>query len=123
MISFNLNKELNIVEVLRVGEDTYEENLQYINNIFKTFSNQKYLKVIDDSRKSMSKMTLEDVDRLYHEITKLMHTYNIEFLQTAIVVDKPYIAALTLWHEKNTKDIKNYSFRVFSTIEAAKKWI
>lgn len=106
--------EISIDDILKHYEyllscDNYPRDLKVlINTLHTEFSFQP-------SKVSEYRIELKAV------IEKLMKKYNV--IHEVIVVDKPSMAAIAAFFEHNFSDMKNYSFKVFSTEKSARNWI
>lgn len=118
MIRFNHNKEDNIIYVERRGEIVLNDIIKYVEGIDQNFQSLEKLYIVDDMRNSTSKLTVADNPIIIDEIKKRISKY-VE-VRCAVLVDKPFDTALSLLYENLSSSIKNYSYRTFSTKDAAK---
>lgn len=121
MIEYKYNKKEDIFYVKRYGEVSFDNMIEYINNISKQSLNHKSLYLLTDTRESITKFNIEDFPFILNEIKKRLHNY--EEVKDAIIVEAPLNAAFSMFFENISKELENYHYKAFSTVAAAKKWL
>jgi SpoIIAA-like len=121
MIEYKYKKVEDIVKVNRHGEVSFDEMIDYINNISVQFKNNESLYLLTDIRESTVKINVEDFPVILSEIKKQLHHY--KEVKDAILVDEPLSTAFAFFFQNISKDMVNYYYKVFSTEHAAKEWL
>lgn len=121
MISFSYNKAENIIYAERRGEIGLEEVLTYIKCIDQNHQRLQNLYIIDDFRQSTSVFTRDEYPAMVEEISRRVNRY--KQVKHAVIVDNPTETVLSILFEMISDSIENYTFKVFSTSEAAKHWL
>lgn len=121
MIEFRYNSEEDIIYLERSGDISLQDVLSCINSINQNFQSLQKLHIIDDLRHSVSTFKKEEYPVMINELKKRVNRYNQ--VKHAVIVNNPSDTALTILFAMKSKSIENYSFKIFSTIEAAKYWL
>jgi hypothetical protein len=122
MIEISHNIEDNIIHLKRSGEIYVGDLIEIIHRINKDFIELKELNVLDDTGQSVSKFNHgEDYNQIITAVGQI--ATNFDHIRHSIVADTPANAALSSIYEMFTGRISNYTFRFFSSDEAAKHWL
>jgi len=79
------------------------------------------LKVLIDCRKARFDVDINKLASLESHVRESVKRF--QYLREAILVDKPYETVVATLFLKIHASLPNYSFRVFSTQEAAQLWL
>ncbi len=121
MLHFNYYKKANFLETKILGDidiSDIEKHYRYISSICKK---HKILRVLIDCRKCRINVQPNDLDQLKPLLLDL--TNKLVYLREAILVDLPQSTVIATIFEDKYEGIPNYSFKVFSTEEAATLWL
>lgn len=122
MIEFTYNSDEDIIYTKRTGEIPFSEIVEYIQSLHQAFHKLDNLYVFDDCRgSSLVFNNTSDLEPVIGLIKDLIHHYKVA--KTAILVDHPEDTAINMIHNSLTTHIANYHLMIFSTEEAAKKWL
>ena len=121
MNSFQFNIELNVLETKKTGAQTILNIIEHYNEITKNNNLPKILNVIIDCRGASFDIKANEIDYTQEAVNNALNKY--ERIKEAILVDKPYETAIATLFKNYNSDLKSYSFKIFSTEEAAKKWL
>ncbi len=120
MLEVEYNKNENILYSKHLGPITKSEMIQAFNEIEGDIINPRPLYVIEDARKTDVELNVSDVQELVRNIASGMNRFS--FVRHAVIVSKPRYTALVMIAGKEIAHM-NYKMAVFSTPNAAKKWL
>jgi hypothetical protein len=122
MIGLAYNQESSYICIERSGDIFRRDLIDLIQRIDQDFKEQKRLRVLDDTGQSVSKFDHRtDYIQIINEIEKIVVNY--ERIYHAIVAETPANAALSSIYEIFANKIPNYTFRFFSSTDAAINWL
>lgn len=117
---YSFNEKFNILETRLDGNLNIEDIVDHYDRIFKDDSLPKKLKVLVDCRNSTFDIDVDEIDLSFVTLKKALNKY--DFIQEAIIVNEPFKTVIvTLFRE--SANFKNYDFRIFSTENAARRWL
>ena len=121
MINVKFNKEENIIYVERIGATSLHDILLHIKDLEQRFNDFRNLYIIDDLRKSTTVINRKDLAIIFVEIKKIAKRF--DQVKNAVITDNPMNITSSILFENTSKGLKNYSYKTFSTFEAAKHWL
>jgi hypothetical protein len=121
MIRYSFNEELGIVESILLDEINLSEIAEHINNIGKDPSLPTNLKILTDARKAVLNFDPKSISILIETIqnAKIKH----ESIKEAILHDDPDVAGYSFLYQKMLTPLVKHTFKIYSTEEAALKWL
>ena len=122
MIEISYNQEFGFVSIKRSGDIFFKDLAYLVKKVSQDYRDHKILWILDDTGQSVSKFDhREDYDQISNEIKKVVG--NFDHIYHAIVAETPANAALSSIYEMFAIKIPNYTFRFFSSTEAARFWL
>ncbi len=122
MITYKFNKEKGIVETAITGNTTIKELIEYILTLREDQSLPKKIKILSDAREGYfsSDTDPDDLKKIvevnYKSLSERVVVYD------AFVISSPVETAMGQLYQEFSK-ADNYYFNIFSTKEAALKWL
>jgi hypothetical protein len=120
MINLSFNPSQNRLEVHYSDVIILDEIIDYIETVKNDLSLPRKLKILTFARGSSMDFGHEDLPKIVQAVEKSLKNY--ELMLDAFVVDKSKETAFSLLFS-NLSERKDYRFNVFSTTEAAEKWL
>lgn len=120
MITSTFNNELQILETEFNGDITAKAILDYLIAFKENNTYPRKLKSIIDTTRASIKFSYKDLKSFNEEKNKSLENYNIVF--SAIIINSPSKAALGTLYGAMANN-KKYTYKLFSTHEAALFWI
>jgi hypothetical protein len=120
MISYYYNKSTDIVYAELSGEITFDELLNHVSINEQTKEFPSNMKLLTDATNAKLHITPSELELIKNQLVLTLD--ELEYLKDAFVVINPKETAITTLYMRLAK-IKNYEFKVFSTIEAAEYWL
>ena len=120
MIESTFNQETGILNAIFKGDISLKQIRDYI---IATKENKAYprdLKILSDASESLFKVLPNELRLIVEENNKSLEEYNS--IVDAIVLSGPKETALSVLYQEIAKN-KKYKFKIFSTREAAIKWL
>lgn len=121
MINFTFKEEKNTVYIERFGDVHLPELLEHVNKMDEALKGRDDIHLLEDIRQSKVMFTQKDYPELVDFVKKRAGIY--KEIRHAIVVTDPHDTALSILYQMAAMEIGNYTFKIFSTPEEAKKWI
>lgn len=121
MIHSAYNKETGIIESRLTGMVTVEEVFQYINKLKDLDKYPKRMLILTDSIHGRFEFSEEEDRQMVRLVTKYITSFDL--IKDAIIVDDPRTTAFSILFRRAASSLPNYHFEVFSTREAALKWL
>lgn len=122
MIKNTFNKEENILYSIRSGKVTLDEFLQTVEEIGTNKEYPRRLLTITDASNSDLEISVDDLPLILDQLKKYLTNYK-SFHDAVIHNDLPNDVAVGMFFEQVSKVIPNYQFKLFTTQEAAKRWL
>jgi hypothetical protein len=120
MINLSYNSTKDRLDVNYTGVVTLEEIIDYIETVKNDKSLPRTLKILTIANNITMDFKTEDLAKIVYAVTESVKNY--DFMIDAFIVDKSKETAFSLLFSNiSTRD--NYKFNVFSTEDAAQKWI
>ncbi len=121
MLKYRFNKDLGFLETEADGNVS-------LMNIIEHYTLIANGKSLPDKLLILVNCANIEIDVNNREIKRAMASLNTalkshKFIKEAIIVSKPHSTVIALLFESMAKQFKNYSFKVFSTQEAAREWL
>lgn len=121
MVTFNYDKDQEILVTLFIEKVTQEEIIDYIHSMMSKADNfPKNLKVLIDASKGSLALHPGQLYNILDENIKMFSHYNT--LKVAIVLESPIDTALAVIYARLIQ-IEYYQFHVFNTTMAASAWL
>ena len=120
MVIAEFNPQTGILDSKFVGDVTFKEIVDYIIATKKNKSYPGVLKILTDATKANMNFLPDDLGIIVEENNKSLEKY--DYIIDAIVLSSPKETALSILYQEIAKN-KKYKFKVFSTREAATKWL
>lgn len=122
MIIYSFNSKTGIVESVIKGEITIEDLSDYLISLSKDFKLPKILRIFTNA--SDANFSFEITNEVLKKIVDANNKSlkNREKIFTAFILSTPIETAMAHLYKIFSKT-KNYSFEIFSTKEAALKWL
>lgn len=121
MIEYSYNDRDLILEVNVTGTLTIETIISHYERITNDVSLPRILRVLIDAKSAKFDIKMDDIKSTTDGVTKALQRYI--YISEAILVDKPYATAVALLFNNNNGGLDSYDFQVFSTENAARKWL
>ena len=120
MVEYNFRAEKGVLYALVTGRIEAEEMMQRTEMLGQRTDLPRDLKILEDAREAVAVFGVSDVKPMLRNIEK--HLGNFDSVRHAVVHSNPMNTAFALIADQFRKD-KKYRIRVFSTVEAAEKWL
>lgn len=120
MIDFTFNVPKNRLDVTYTGIVTSNEIIDYIETVKNDKSLPRTLKIYTIAQNIEMNFKPEDLYKIVEAVKKSIQNYN--FMIDAFIVDKTKETAFSLLFSNLSKH-DNYKFNVFSTEQAAERWL
>lgn len=114
------DEELQVLRVITTGSVTKETISEYYQVIMDNDSLPRDLKILVNPSKGEYSGSIKEVPTLISSLKKAMKLF--DSIQEAIVVTTPYNTVVATLFSRAIR-IPNYSFKIFSTEEAAVDWL
>ena len=119
-IVYYYNFELQILEVTYDGVISIEDLMEFGNKIMKDKTLPLNLKVLTDATKAVYNFTEDDLTEIAIAFKK--NTSHFKSFRGAFIYEEPLGLAYSILFEKK-QEVDNYQHKVFSTKQAALKWL
>jgi hypothetical protein len=120
MIKTEFNHETGVLDSKYIGDIDLQQVVDYIRATKNNDSYPRTLKILTDATKANFIMQPEDLPVIVEENYQSIERYN--YIIDAIVLASPKETALSLLFQ-HLSETNKYKFQVFSTREAACKWL
>jgi len=121
MTTSTYNSEEHIIYLTHSGKVNIKEAIKMLRLLKQKYNHLDYVYILEDSRESSFNFNLTEIPTLLSEVKK--NLFGILEVRHADLVNTPINTALCFMYGQLAKPIKNYSYRAFSTAEAAKIWL
>ena len=121
MKNYSYNEKSMILETGTIGILKIEDIISHYEKINNDDSLPRNLKVLIDCRGTQLDVTVDEINLTSDVVKKALLIYN--YIKEAILVDKPYETVVATLFENYNSYFESYSFRVFSTENAARNWL
>lgn len=120
MISSKFNPQTGILETQYIGDVSLKEIIDYIEATKNNYSYPRDLKILTDACQANMIFGHKDIEAIVNANNESLKNYN--FIADALIIDKPIETALTAFF-KLLAENKKYTPMIFSTHEAANRWL
>lgn len=120
MITTEFDESQGILKSKFEGVVKTEEIVEYINASIHEDSLPKVLKILSDARNAEFDLMPKDLSSITEANKNALKRY--DGIVDAFVLMNPYHTALSILYQQLSEDSK-YSFAIFSTTDAAVKWL
>ena len=120
MIITQFNHNTNILIVNFEGDVALIDIIKYIKANAENNSYPRKLKILSDATKSNTNLKYEDLSIIAEENSEAFKKF--DYVIDAIVLNDPIETALAMLYKETSKNNK-YKFKIFSTREAAMRWL
>lgn len=120
MIKIDFNTDSKILINTLTGNIGIAEVLDMYYQVEQHQSLPSNLRIIIDSQKARYTFTEKELQEIANAVQHLLTKF--DSIQEAIIQSSPYETAMAVLYEQMV-DFKNFRFKVFSTREAALKWL
>jgi len=120
MLKSHYNSEDHILYIEHIGTTSIEELLDESKNYFLNNNHQNTFRVLEFANATMPKGSVKELATLKSSIHEIIPKQ--KFIRHAVVTSNPMIVAIIMLLIKEFGK-SNYMLNVFSTEQAAKKWI
>jgi len=121
MIDVKYDKNLDIYHEHFVGSFTIDDMVSYYDSAGKNKQLLRKRYVIVDYTQAEFIFSIEDLNKLADIVKKNIGNY--KYVKAAVLHSKPYEQAISMIFEDLIKNIPNFYTQIFSTKEAATKWL
>jgi hypothetical protein len=121
MRNYTYNEESMILETRTKGILKIEDIIEHYKKIGKEESLSRNLKILIDCRGTKMDIKINEIGQTYDTVKEVLLKYND--IREAILVDKPYETVIAVLFDNYNADLESYSFKVFSTEDAARYWL
>ena len=122
MVHIEFFEEEGIIQIIREGELTASDMVDFINKIDDKYNHLENLFILDRIGESKSEFTnIDQLQTITDEISERISNY--KFVKAAILVEVPFETAMVYMFQQIVNKIPNYRVEVFSTESAAKRWL
>jgi len=121
MITSHFNRDTGIVETVFTGIVTFEDVVEYIHRLGNGDKYPGRLLILTDSIKGRFELTSEEDQKIGEAVRK--YASQFEQIKDAPIINDPRTTAYSVLYRNATSNIPNYQFEIFSTREAAIKWL
>ena len=121
MFTYHYDHELNVLIMKSTGKINVEDIKGHYIKLPEWSVKIKNLLVLIDAEDTIMELTHEDIKQLFIPLVKAVKSFNT--LQEAILVDKPAETAMATLFKIEFTNLDSYSFKIFSTKEAAMNWL
>jgi uncharacterized alpha/beta hydrolase family protein len=120
MVTSEFNSQTGILEAKFVGEVYLSEIIDYIIYTKENTSYPRLLKIITVASNANFNFSVDDLGAIITENEKSLEKY--DYIIDAIITENPQVTAISMLYQELEKN-KKYKFNIFSTKEAALKWL
>jgi len=120
MIKRLFNESTSVLEAKFEGEVNILQIVEYIRETKDSDHYPRTLKILTDARNVIMNFRAEDLGVIVEANYKSLAKY--DYIIDAFILDSPTETALSILFDELVKSNK-YKFKIFSTIEAASKWL
>ena len=120
MVEHRFNAEKGVLYALVTGKIEFEEMMERAEMLGQRKDLPRDLKILEDAREAIAGFGVSEIKPMLRNMEKHLHNY--DSVRHAVVHSNPLNTAFALMADQFRKD-KKYRIRVFSTVEAAEKWL
>lgn len=121
MRHYSYNKKSKILETVTFGVLNIEDIINHYEQITNDDSLPKNLMVLIDCRGTKFDIKVDEISLTKDVVKKALLKFKL--IKEAILVDKPFQTVIATLFENYNSDVESYSFRIFSTENAARYWL
>lgn len=121
MIKITHNADDNIVWILKEGSFDFDDSIALLKRLDEEYDGVETLYILEDSRETRYKIGFSEIPKLLQEVKKRMG--GRKEVRHADIVETPLETAISIVFAKFALRITNYTYRAFSTEQAAIAWI
>ena len=121
MVRVSYDKELNVLNERFIGRFTIDDLVEHHLSLGTNNNLPRKLNVLMDYRKAKFVLNIDDLGKLVQVISQNLCKY--DYVKAAILHSKPYEQVISMIFESMVKDITNFYMQIFTTKEAAIKWL
>jgi len=120
MVKFEFNQDLQILEVYYIGVINLNDIIEYGEMIRQSKTLPRNLKILTDATAAIYHLSSMDITELLKILKAQIEPYHT--VKTAVIQEKPIETAISMLVDSGDP-ILNYDHKVFSTRQAALKWL
>ena len=120
MIEFNFNKSEQILYVECSGEIEIDDMFKYVKKLGNDDTLPRKLLILEDAKKSYVQFTEKQLPELITKLEVILPKYKT--IRHAVIHSEPLNTAYAIILD-NKVEKENYRLKVFSTVQAARKWL
>ena len=79
------------------------------------------LKILTDATRAKFEFNDDDIPVILDR--KDLYARNFTFIREALVQDDPYVTALSMIYQYDASHLKNFQYKIFSSLDAACRWL
>ena len=121
MRKYSYNKKLDILVLSASEVILINEIIDHYLELSKNVSLPRNLRVLLDCRGARLNVDTDEIGLTHDAVKEALNKY--EYIREAILIDKPYETVLANLFKHYNEDFENYTFNIFSTEEAALRWL
>lgn len=121
MRKYSFNETLMILETEYTGILNIEDIIGHYEKIGNDDALSDNLKVLIDCRDARMDLKVIEINQTHDVVLKALKRH--KYIKEAIIVDKPIETVMAILFRDHNRELKKYSFRIFSTEEAARGWL
>jgi len=121
MITHTFNEQTGILEAKASKVITIGDIIDHYGHLSEKPSYPFSLRVLIDCRGTRFDVSPEEIEQTHAAVKKAISRYT--HIREAIVVDQPHGTVVAALFQSNYYDLKQYSFMIFSTVDAALSWL
>ena len=121
MVRVSYNKELDVLYEQFIGRFTIDDLVEHHLSLGTNNNLPRKLNVLMDYRKAKFVLNIDDLGKLVQVISQNLRKY--DYVKAAILHSEPYEQAISMIFESMVNDLTNFYMQIFTTKEAAIKWL
>jgi len=121
MILNDFNRKTGILYTRYEGIIRLDDMLTDIRQVSNDTHLPSRLKIITDTRDATYEIHYTDIPLLVDEVKK--HIKKFDFVKEALLQNNSFITALSILYQLELSTIGNFSYKIFSTLEACQDWL
>lgn len=120
-LEITYNPNTHIIHVIKQGNISLAEAKSVLFQLVEQFDEHETIYILEDSRNSRLDISLREMNDFFRAIKDSV-TGRKE-IRHADIIDTPFETAMGVIFQQMVSPLKGYSYRCFSTQEAAIKWL
>ena len=121
MMTYNLNEQSRILEAKASEVITIGDIIDHYGHLSENHSYPFSLRVLIDCRGTRFDVSPEEIEQTHEAVKRAISRYT--HIREAMVVDQPHGTVVAALFQSSYYDLKQYSFMIFSTVDAALSWL